>query len=135
MTSTTGANGTSTEGDATPSAANSGDATTSTQQASSNSVTDALQTVTPASTRSDDTRGAGYDFTKLLDSLDSLPDRVANAVREAAPAPVTQSAPAKSDDSANNGTTASDQGNGAGANNGGQTTARKKSFAEKWFGL
>lgn len=134
MTATAGTDGTGAQSSDTPSSTNVSDETTAVVQAATNSSGNDNSASTPATPRSDDTRGAGYDFTKLLDNLDSLPERVANAVREAA-APVTPNpatAPAT--------TSTNDTGNAAGRSgetgNSGDTVNRSRSerFAGWWFG-
>lgn len=122
------------EGSDTPSAGNVSDATTQVATPATTNVNNDDSASSTTATRSDDTRGQGFDITKLLDRLDALPESIANAVKEAAP---TVQAPATTSDNsssnAENGTqVTSTAGNGAVT---AEETSRTRSekFASWWF--
>lgn len=134
-TATTGTDGAGAQSGDTPGAPNVSDGTPAgTAGPTANSQNDNSVSAT-AATRSDDTRGAGFDITKLLDRLDALPESIANAVKEATPAtPPPAQTPANSDNSTGSGSTV-DGASGAGTDTGNAVTrSRSERFAGWWFG-
>lgn len=90
----------------TPTAQSVSDGTSAVSPVTATNVTDSSSASTPASTRSDDTRGQGYDFDKLTTHLTALPESVANAVKEVLSSH-TSAAPAPAQTPANSDTTGS----------------------------
>lgn len=131
-------NGAGATGSDTPSAPNVSDVTQQTQGHTTTNVTNDDAASRPAATRSDDTRGAGYDFSKLETRMDAMPESIANAVKEvlsSIPAPSAQASSATPDNSTTN------AGNGQNGNsatgNGGETAvtaSRTERFSSWWFG-
>lgn len=129
--------GTGATRDDTPGAGNVSDETPPVSSPAASNVTNSDSTHTPASTQRHDTPGGtGFDVTKLTDRIDSLPESIANAVKEVlsshTPAPAPQTTAQASDNSTDSTGTGSagtsDTGDGA------SQVKRHERFASWWFG-
>lgn len=135
MTTTTETSGTSAQGEGAPAAGNVSDETTPVAPGTASNVNNDNSASTPAATRSDDTRGAGFDVSKLLDKLDALPESIANAVKEAAPvAPVTAPTPDNSTGNAGESAASTGATGESGATTETVKATRHERFNSWWFG-